>query len=356
MLNNSPKKDFGLKFRTGEIVEVRSKEEILRTLDENGRLDQLPFMPEMLKYCGQKLKVYKRADKTCDTIEKTGGRRMNNTIHLEETRCDGEAHGGCEAGCLLFWKEAWLKRVQPKMEIGVSKSSIPKGTNSLASTGGVYNCTETDLARATRKVSEPGKENDDAFSCQATELRNATSPLAWWDVRQYVRDLVSGNVRIPEFIHVISIAIFNVIQRYRRGRGYPFVPLPKLRKTPTDVLYLRPGELVHVKTKEEIIATLDTKGKNRGLSFDVEMIRYCGGEFKVQRRVEKIIDEKTGKIRRLPNDCVILEGVTCTARLSRERLFCPRSIFPYWREVWLKRVDPYYKSGVTAKISRSVCE
>src|SRR4029077_1371687 len=127
--------------------------------------------------------------------------------------------------------------------------------------------------------------------------------------------------------------------RYRRGRTYPFVLLPKMRKTPTDVLNLRSGELVHVKNKEEIIATLDTKGKNRGLSFDVEMIRYCGGEFKVQRRVEKIIDEKTGKIRRLPNDCVILEGVTCTARLSRERLFCPRSIFPYWVEVWLKRVD-----------------
>ena len=30
---------------------------------------------------------------------------------------------------------------------------------------------------------------------------------------------------------------------------------------------------------------------------------------------------------RLPNDCVVLDGVTCRANLSqRERLFCPRNI------------------------------
>ena len=36
--------------RAGDWVEVRSKEEILATLDENGRLEDLPFMPQMLQY------------------------------------------------------------------------------------------------------------------------------------------------------------------------------------------------------------------------------------------------------------------------------------------------------------------
>ena len=337
MRTKRPKKGFALGLRVGELVEVRSKEEILRTLDENGRLDQLPFMPEMLKYCGKKFKVFKRADKTCDTIEKTGCRRMYNAVHLE-TRCDGQAHGGCDAGCLLFWKEAWLKRVQPEREFAVSKPAPSRVTNTVSSQGKVYNCTEADFMRAARINAGLGSTNDDVFSCQATELRNATSPLFWWDIRQYLRDLASGNVRIGEFIHVISIALFNAIQRYRRGRTYPFVPLPKLRKTPTEILNLIPGDLVQVKRKEEIIATLDTKGKNRGLWFDVEMTRYCGGEFKVLRRVEKIIDEKSGRLVRLPNDCVVLDGVICRASLSRERLFCPRSITPYWREIWLKRV------------------
>ena len=52
----------------GDWVEVRSKEEILETLDKNGRLDGLPFMPQMFKYCGQRFQVYKRAHKTCDTV------------------------------------------------------------------------------------------------------------------------------------------------------------------------------------------------------------------------------------------------------------------------------------------------
>ena len=37
-------------------------------------------------------------------------------------------------------------------------------------------------------------------------------------------------------------------------------------------------------------------------------------------------------------DCVILDGVTCNSRFKDMRLFCPRSIYPYWREIWLRRV------------------
>src|SRR5581483_8288286 len=99
-----------LDLKAGELVEVRSKEEILATLDANGALDGLPFMPEMLAFCGRQLRVYKRAHKTCDTIDWTGSRRPTETVHLEGTRCNGAAHGGCHAECLLFWKEAWLKR------------------------------------------------------------------------------------------------------------------------------------------------------------------------------------------------------------------------------------------------------
>ena len=56
------------KLRAGEWVEVKSKEEILRTLDTNGELDGMPFMPEMFAFCGKRFQVYKRAHKTCDTV------------------------------------------------------------------------------------------------------------------------------------------------------------------------------------------------------------------------------------------------------------------------------------------------
>ena len=97
--------------RAGDVVEVRTEEEILRTLDADGKLDGLPFMPEMLGFCGQRYRVRSRAHKACDTIDWQQFRRMESAVHLEELRCDGSAHGGCQAGCLLFWKEAWLRPV-----------------------------------------------------------------------------------------------------------------------------------------------------------------------------------------------------------------------------------------------------
>ena len=93
--------------KPGELVEVRSAAEIMASLDGDGKLDGLPFMPEMLAYCGRRLHVSKRADNTCALGQP---RRIEGTVHLEQTRCDGSAHRGCEAGCLFLWKEAWLRR------------------------------------------------------------------------------------------------------------------------------------------------------------------------------------------------------------------------------------------------------
>ena len=105
-------------FRPGEIAEIKSASEILATLDAEGKLDGLPFMPEMLEYCGQTVTVYKRADRTCDTILSDGQRRMQNAVFLTDLRCDGGAHGGCQAGCLIFWKEAWLRRPSEQHHVG----------------------------------------------------------------------------------------------------------------------------------------------------------------------------------------------------------------------------------------------
>ena len=92
------------KLLPGDLVEVRSEAEILATLNEKGTLDKLPFMPEMLQYCGRRFRVASVAHKTCDTATFIMGRRMRDAVFLEDLRCDGSAHGGCQARCLLFWK------------------------------------------------------------------------------------------------------------------------------------------------------------------------------------------------------------------------------------------------------------
>ena len=322
-------------------MEVRSAEEILATLDEQGCLDALPFMPEMLQYCGKRFRVFKSAHKTCDTIKDwTTMRRMTNAVHLEELRCDGEAHGGCQAGCLLFWKGAWLKSVRgPKSGAEMATGKQPEGTD-LGSRSAWFRCTLETLGLATRVLAVEREDTEEQYRCQATELFRATTPIKWWNLQQYMQDLVSGNVRLRHFVRYGMIAAFNIVMRLHwRGRPYPYIRGLAKKKTPTEVLELQAGELVQVRSKDEIMRTLNEGQKNRGLWFDVEMVPYCGRNFRVLRRVDRILDEKTGKMIRPPNPCIILDGVTCSGCLSRNRLFCPRSIYAYWHEIWLKRVD-----------------
>ena len=61
-------------------MEVKTAEEILSTLDGQGNQDNLPFMPEMLQYCGKRFRVYKSAHKACDTLKLTKNRRMSNAV------------------------------------------------------------------------------------------------------------------------------------------------------------------------------------------------------------------------------------------------------------------------------------
>jgi hypothetical protein len=64
--------------------------------------------------------------------------------------------------------------------------------------------------------------------------------------------------------------------------------------------------------------------------------------------VAQIIDEKSGKMLRLKSEPVMLEGVTCQSIYSNCRYFCPRSIFSYWREIWLERAE---QSGAAVRSS-----
>jgi hypothetical protein len=340
-------------FRADEWVQVRSKEEILQTLDKSGQLEGLPFMPEMEEFCGRRFRVFKRAHKTCDPPNGLGGRRMVHAVHLAELRCSGAAHGGCQARCLLFWKDAWLKRVADDTEASVW--ATPAGAPDVGAGRG---CTAEDVVAGTQSRAEPATSEEPVYICQSTRLAQATEPLPWWDLRQYAEDYGSGNVRLsqmlaglilPLYSQVVSAgfglgsvlrSIYDLIQRTYGGTPYPLRSgeVPRGARTPSVRLDLQPGDLVEVRKYEEILSTITEEGHNRGMIFDAEMVPYCGGKYRVLARVSKIINEKTGKMNDLKNDCIMLDGVVCRASYARYRRFCPRSIYPYWREIWLQRV------------------
>jgi hypothetical protein len=321
-----------LGLKVGDLVEVRSAEEILATLDERGELENLPFMPEMLAFCGQRLTVHKVAHKACDTISRSGMRRMTNAVHLTGSRCDGSAHGGCQTACSLFWKEQWLQRVDSDSPPAPSRPS--QGRRTLAI-----------LEINSRK--EPGPDGEARYSCQATELlRAAPTCLPFKDVRQYVQDVNSGNASVVSVLRTLGVGLFNRLQNaskkalprrlwFREGMRWRFLKGGVVGRTPTDELDLQPGDLVRIKSKEDILATLDENLLNRGMGFDEEMSRFCGQIAVVQARVQRCIDEKTGRMLTMKSPCIVLKGIFCAGVYNAG---CPREFVPFWREIWLERV------------------
>ena len=355
----------------GDVVEVKSAEEILAELDERGELDSLPFMPEMLQFCGRRFVVDKIAFKTCDTATWTGLRRMTNTVHLAGVRCDGRAHGGCQAGCLIFWKTDWLTKIsgpsqglatpeQLRPERSMQRQPGPDAGPAASHVAERSGCTEERLTEVAMGACRPpdagGASDQPAYSCQATELtRAAPVGIPFWDPRQYVQDVRTGNAPVRQVVRGIPVGMFNRMQDLTRrtlperlwirgGQRYPFIQ-GTADKSPTETLDLQPGEWVRVKSIEEISATLNAENSNRGLSFDREMLKYCGRTAQVLRRVDHIIDESSGQMLTMKTPCIVLADVTCTADYHRS---CPRGIYAYWREIWLERVPAPLRTSQAA--------
>ena len=302
-------------FRRGQRVTVRGLNEILATLDADAKLEGLPFILEMAPLCGKTFRVFRRAEKTC--VEGVGLRSMKNTVFLEGLRCDGSAHDGCQRGCLFFWKNAWLK---------------PAGKDGT----GVDTASGAAVAASSfiRDASQLPTTKGDLFFCQSTELASATGEFQRDKLRTYLRDMRIGEMSPWRFAYIMLMALLNRVWRLLRGRSY-YEVTGEQKKTLTQELNLQPGELVEIKSAAEIQATLDAKGRNRGLSFEPEMAQHCGRRYRVGAPLRTIVSEQSGKMLHL-NNTVVLEGLICRGMCS---LNCPRANYFYWREIWLKRVS-----------------
>jgi hypothetical protein len=309
------------RLRAGDVVELRSPAEILATLDETGAAEGLPFMPEMLAFFGGRFRVEARVERACDTL-KGGVRRIPDTVMLDDLRCDGSAHAGCQAGCRLYWKEAWLRPA--------SESGTPVARDDAYAEL---------VSRVTRNVETSASTIDEPiFRCQATDWFGASQPVGWWDMRSFMQEWRGGNVNLWRFSKTMTRIVFSEIgRRLHLIPEVEFMPHdPSIDPEKAPPRGLEPGSFVRVRSKNEIARTLDAKGKTKGLWFDREMVPFCGKTFPVKRRVERFIDEGTGKFIELKSDCYILDGVVCSGDRSEGRWFCPRAIYPWWREAWLQ--------------------
>lgn len=191
-------------------------------------------------------------------------------------------------------------------------------------------------ARAARAV-RVGSGSEPTYMCLITEMKKASLPMAWWDIRHYLADVACGNRSLKEVVRTLLLDIFCWAQKKRGGVGFPYMEPGTLKKTPVSNLNLQPGDLVRIKMPDAIMKTLDGNGKTKGLRFDVGMFRYCGGEYRVVTRAYRLIDQTTGKMIQMSEQapCIMLDGVICHADYQK---LCPRTEYLFWREAWLDKV------------------
>jgi hypothetical protein len=312
------------RLRAGDLVRVRAWREIRQTLDANGTLDALPFMPEMLQFCGQQLRVLNRVvQATIDGAflvhhaeSYVREFRNNDVVTLQSVRCSGAKHDGCQRGCAIFWKEAWLEKINDG-----EGNCIPQQE--------FVNPVPDDLCSILKTKTEPVK-----YFCQSSEFLKATLHLSNMQrIKKCFSAVAAGNITVWGMLKRILVWMWWKARTRLAGEHVQGT----LEKTPTEFLGLKPGELVQVKSPQEILTTLNKHGRNRGLHFSADQRPFCGGRFRVRTRADNFIAEGTGEMKHFQNT-VMLEDVLCDSACFAFG-GCYRADLLYWREIWLKRVE-----------------
>jgi hypothetical protein len=290
-----------------QLMKVKRPSEILKTLDRDGKLDGLPFMPEMAAYCGSCVRVVRSARRTC--VVGHGFREMKNAVFLQDARCDGGYHDQCHRGCLFFWKHDWLEPAH-----GPPAEQAAWSGHEAAAAEQLLNLRTRAGAR---------------YVCQSTELRTATTALHRWDVRPWLRELLARELSLSDFARVLVRTLWRRASGGTGGR-----PLKGIagQKSKGD-LDLRRDEWVVMKPIGELRHHLDEKGGNCGLGFPPTMLHAIGRRYRVAFPVRQIILEQTGTMVRLSHT-VALDGLLCE---GVDVALCPRAEFLYCRESWLHR-------------------
>ncbi len=98
---------------------------------------------------------------------------------------------------------------------------------------------------------------------------------------------------------------------------------------------LHAGDRIRIKPTMEIGALLDNWNQYKNCAFMEEMWQYCGTEQVVLKSVERFLDERDYRVKRVKG-IVILSGVTCQGTVDFGP--CDRSCYFFWREEWLDKL------------------
>jgi hypothetical protein len=156
---------------------------------------------------------------------------------------------------------------------------------------------------------------------------------------------------VPEMAHPLGIleVVSQIPNRFKRAtkrrlnfirRSLSDVPTGRAGSSGSSAVaggsvQLEAGDLVRVKSKEEILATLNRWNELKGCGFMEEMWPYCNTQQRVLKVVRQFLDERDYRMKKTKG-IVVLDGVMCQGTVDFGR--CDRSCFFFWRMEWLERI------------------
>ncbi len=180
--------------------------------------------------------------------------------------------------------------------------------------------------------------NEDQRECQLPSLKTVAEGKAPIPPQPFIIHLKWFLMRHLSPSQVMSLRRYvdktGALLASLTGQEKPAAPArPVIAAAPAEPI--QAGDLVRVRAKADIMATLDSHGKLKGCAYMDAMAPYCGTEQRVLKVMERFVDEREMRVKKCKG-LVLLEGVMCegTTRFGR----CDRCCFMFWREEWLEKL------------------
>ena len=172
--------------------------------------------------------------------------------------------------------------------------------------------------------------------CQFSSLQGIAEANAEVPPQSFIRKLklfIRRNLSTQQdrSLHIYAdkfISFFSISEGGKEAAGSPAHSV--------QVQSIKAGDLVRVRSKEEIESTLNHVGQLKGCSFMDVMTPYCGTIQHVLKPMERFVDERDLRVKKC-SGLILLDGVMCQGTTQFGR--CDRSCLMFWRQEWLEKIE-----------------
>jgi hypothetical protein len=164
------------------------------------------------------------------------------------------------------------------------------------------------------------------MTCQLTSINDIKKQNSW------VNNLLQIRVKILRPAKRKAKFLRNRFLRILNPRNQKTIPII----VPSSDI--GPGDIVKVRSVQEILNMLDDHEKYKGCLFIDEMYEHCDKTYKVLKTANYFFDEAKQKMCKA-KDSVILEGVVCSGRQRLYSVSCDRNCFFFWHKAWIEKIS-----------------